>query len=77
MADDDFAAFLTLISSLGNQGAHIVPPADAEDTQYGATHIPSEVTDARRAGKMVHFVREGSKENWYWEMPEGNKIYHG
>jgi hypothetical protein len=74
---DDLDAFLTLISCLGGKGANIVPPADAADTRNGATHIPPEVTDARRNGKIINFIRQGSRVEWYWQMPDGEKIYHG
>lgn len=74
---NDLTAFLSLVSALDGQGAHIVPPADAEDMRNGAARIPGEVTDARRLGQTVKFVQTGAREDWYWEMPDGAKIRHG
>ena len=76
-AGNDFAALLSLVSALGRDGAQIVPPADAADARNGATRIPDRVTDARRTGRTVRFVQQGSVQNWYWEMPNGEIIYHG
>jgi len=52
------------------------PRSDAEDLSRGARFIPSEVTLARRAGKRVLFVCRCSPCCWYWEMPDGIRIYH-
>ena len=52
------------------------PRSDAEDMSRGARFIPGEVTMARRAGKKVNFVSECSPNCWYWEMPDGSRIYH-
>lgn len=52
------------------------PLTDAEDLSKGAWFIPGEVTLARRAGKRVNFVTECSSNCWYWEMPDGSRIYH-
>lgn len=74
---DSFAGFLTMISKLGLGGAHIVPPADAEDIRNGAVRIPDIVTDLRRLGHTVPFVQQGSRQNWYWVLPSNEIIYHG
>ncbi len=52
------------------------PRTDAEDLSRGARFIPGEVTLARRAGKKVNFVTECGSNCWYWEMPDGSRIYH-
>ncbi len=66
--------FLVIASGFPNSS---VPRADAKDSMMGAVIIPSEVTDARRRGQNVKFVQQGpSTPNWYWEMPDGTKIYH-
>ena len=74
---DEMGAFLSLVNALGGSGRHIVPDGDAEDLQSGAAHIPSKVTDARRAGQTVTFTRAGAKKNWYWTLPGGEIIEHG
>jgi len=52
------------------------PVDDSTDIMNGAEHIPFEVTDARRTGQRVVFNHEGPREDWYWQMPDGSKIYH-
>jgi hypothetical protein len=52
------------------------PRSDAEDLSRGARFIPGEVTLARRAGQKVNFVTECGPNCWYWEMPDGSRIYH-
>ena len=49
----DLANFLTLVSGIDN---HMVPSDDAKDMQNGASHIPYEVTDIRRAGEKVKYL---------------------
>lgn len=52
------------------------PRSDAEDFSRGARFVPGEVTLARRAGKKIQFVCECGPNCWYWEMPDGSRIYH-
>jgi len=59
----------------GDTGASF-PRIDAEDLSKGARFIPGGVTLARRDGKKVNFVTECSPNCWYWEMPDGSRIYH-
>ena len=59
----------------GDTGASF-PRTDAEDMSKGARFIPGEVTLARRAGKKVNFVTKCGPNCWYWEMPDGTRIYH-
>ena len=59
----------------GDTGASF-PRSDAEDLSCGARFIPGEVTMARRQGKKVNFVGECSPNCWYWQMPDGSRIYH-
>ena len=59
----------------GDTGASF-PRTDAEDLSMGARFIPGGVTLARRAGKKVNFVTECGPNCWYWEMPDGSRIYH-
>lgn len=54
----------------------LFPRSDAEDLSRGARFIPGEVTLARRDGKKVNFVTECGPNCWYWEMPDGTRIYH-
>jgi len=69
--------FLQLVNALGESGRSIVPDGDAEDLRNGATHIPGSVTDARRVGRTVTFTKAGSRKDWYWTLPNGEKIFHG
>ncbi|MCR4278062.1 MAG: hypothetical protein NUV85_03570 [Candidatus Berkelbacteria bacterium] len=50
--------------------------SDAEDLSRGARFIPEAVTDARRSGQKVNFVYDRSACCWYWEMPDGSRLYH-
>jgi hypothetical protein len=59
----------------GDTGA-FYPRSDAEDMSRGARFIPGEVTVARRTGKKVDFVTKCGPNCWYWEMPDGSRIYH-
>lgn len=59
----------------GDTGA-MFPRTDAEDMSKGARFIPGMVTLARRAGQKVNFVTECGPNCWYWEMPDGTRIYH-
>ena len=52
------------------------PRSDAEDLSRGARFIPGDVTLARRAGKKVNFLTECGPNCWYWEFPDGARIYH-
>lgn len=52
------------------------PRSDGEDFSCGARFVPGEVTMARRAGKKVQFVTSCTSNCWYWEMPDGSRIYH-
>jgi len=53
------------------------PRSDAEDMSRGARLIPYEVTLARRGGKKIQFVTNcQSRCCWYWQMPDGTRIYH-
>lgn len=52
------------------------PRSDAEDMSRGVRFIPGAVTMARRAGKKVTFVATCGRNCWYWEMPDGSRIYH-
>lgn len=74
---DELAGFLSLVSAFKQDGAKIVPPADAQDMQNGAKRIPGEVTDARRAGETCTFHSIGHMSQWYWEMPDGSHVMHG
>ena len=60
----------------GDTGASF-PRSDAEDFSRGARFIPYEVTMARRSGKKVQFVTNCSSLCcWYWQLPDGTRIYH-
>ena len=50
----------------------LFPAGDVEDMAQGATHIPSEVTDARRAGQQVSYVLAHCR---YWQIPSDKRIY--
>ncbi|MGA3150294.1 MAG: hypothetical protein ABSD10_01580 [Candidatus Saccharimonadales bacterium] len=73
------AAFGLLENALFDGGEDVgatFPRSDAEDMSRGARFIPSEVTIARRAGQQVQFVTSCGACCWYWEMPDGSRIYH-
>jgi hypothetical protein len=77
--------FGELINALDkNKGADgdtnaVFPRSDAEDLRSGATHIPDEVTKARRSGQKVTFFwnHETARADWYWQLPDGRRIRHG
>ena len=79
---NEMAVFGRLINTLDNRkGADgdtgaFFPRSDAEDFSRGARVVPEEVTLARRAGQKVNFVTECGSNCWYWEMPDGSRIYH-
>jgi len=78
----EMAAFGFLANALDNRKGGdgdinaSFPRSDADDMGMGARFIPGEVTLARRAGKKVNFVTECGPNCWYWEMPDGTRIYH-
>lgn len=78
----DLAAFGFFVNTLDRRGSEdsdtgsFFPRSDAEDMSKGARFVPGEVTVARRAGKKINFVTECSPNCWYWEMPDGSRIYH-
>jgi hypothetical protein len=78
----ELSAFGFLLSSLGGSKngngdtGNVFPRSDAEDMSKGARFVPGEVTLARRAGKKINFVTECGPNCWYWEMPDGSRIYH-
>lgn len=78
----EMAAFGFLVNALdgrrggdGDTGSSF-HRTDAEDMSKGARFIPGEVTLARRVGKKVNFVTECGPNCWYWEMPDGARVYH-
>ncbi len=79
---DDLVAFGFLVNAMDNHRSAdgdtraTFPRSDAEDMSRGAHFIPGEVTMARRAGERVRFVSECGPCCWYWEMPDGSRIYH-
>ncbi len=79
--DDFMAAFAALANALGGeQGRDVgamMPQSDVDDFRNGARWIPGEVTLARRRGEKVDFVQEGEQSEWYWQMPDGRRIFHG
>jgi hypothetical protein len=79
----DLGAFGMLINALdGNRGGDgdtgaSFPRSDATDLNNGARFIPGEVTLARRASKKVEFKQPCQNACcWYWQMPDGSRIYH-
>ena len=76
---NEMSAFSFLVNAL-NGGSDIgqpFPRSDAIDTSLGARFIPRSVTDARRDGKVVKFVRDCSNSCcWYWLFKDGTKVYH-
>ena len=61
----------------GDAGASF-PRSDAEDMSRGARFIPGDVTLARRRGEGIHFNTSCRTSTccWYWQMPNGSRIYH-
>ena len=77
--ENPMAVFGALISAMGAGGdrGDIFPQSDADDLASGARFIPGEVTMARRRGERVNFVQNCNNSTcWYWEMPDGTRIYH-
>lgn len=78
--DDDFGGLMAVFGALvgGTPGGrNTFPPADTEDFAQGVRFIPGEVTEARRRGQEVRFVHDCvSKNCWYWQMPDGSRIYY-
>lgn len=51
---------------------------DQGDTEEVITWIPKKVIDARRAGLEVTFdCSARQKQNWFWTLPDGGRIYLG
>lgn len=75
---DSMEGFGALLAALGGGGdkGNTFPQSDADDFSRGVSFIPPEVTDARRLGQKVMFVKECGPCCWYWKMPDGSKIYH-
>lgn len=77
--DNPLAGFGALISAMGGGGdaGNMFPQSDADDLASGARFIPGEVTMARRRGEKVTFVQNCNNSTcWYWEMPDGTRVYH-
>lgn len=52
------------------------PRADVDDVLNGAEFVPDQVTEARKTGESVVFLREeDDKSQWYWLLGD-EKIYH-
>ena len=79
---DELTAFGFMISAMssGKDGdgdtGNPFPRSDAEDLSRGCRFIPGEVTLARRRGEKVQFVSSCGPNCWYWQMPDGSRIYH-
>ena len=69
---DDFAIFAMLTNALGGGGnvGAIMPEDDAIDLRNGAEYIPYEVTDARRLGRRIIYL----KDEKAWQIPDGSKV---
>ena len=67
-----------LASAFGGGGdrGNSFPQRDADDFQKGVRFVPGEVTLARRRGEQVTFVNKCGQCCWYWQMPDGSRIYH-
>lgn len=77
--DPFMATFGLLVNRMGGGGdaGQIFPASDADDMSRGARFIPGEVTDERRAGRTVRFVRDCTSACcWYWQLENGDRIYH-
>lgn len=74
----DIVAFGLLVNALGGSGdlGQSFPKSDAEDLSRGARFVPGEVTIARRNGEHVTFVTDGGWREWYWQLPNGDRISH-
>ena len=64
---DDLLRALVTACAMDNK---FVPQDDVIDFTQGATHIPSEVTIARREGKKIIYHPTQNK----WEMPDGSFV---
>lgn len=73
-----FAGFGALVSAFGGGGdaGNPFPASDAQDLAAGARYIPGEVTMARRRGEKVTFFSACGACCWYWEFPDGSRVYH-
>jgi hypothetical protein len=77
--DNPVAALGLLTNAMfdgGDDLGAIFPRSDAEDMSRGARFVPGDVTLARRRGERVHFHSNCGKCCWFWEMPDGSRIYH-
>lgn len=76
--DGLLAGFGLLMSAFGGGGdsGNMFPASDAEDLALGARFIPGEVTMARREGQKVTFNQPCNACCWYWEFPDGTRVYH-
>ncbi|MCA9362738.1 hypothetical protein KC851_00220 [Candidatus Kaiserbacteria bacterium] len=76
----EMSAFAMLASAMGGRddAGNPFPQSDANDFSRGVKFVPGEVTVARRAGKTVEFHApcQSSTCCWYWQMPDGSRIYH-
>jgi len=74
----ELGAFGMLINALGGGGdiGQSFPQSDSNDLMNRARFIPGEVTMARRRGEKVTFVQNCGQCCWYWQMPDGTRIYH-
>lgn len=72
-----FGMLANALGGGGDKGASF-PRSDAEDFSRGVKFVPGEVTVARRAGETVEFHTpcQSSTCCWYWQMPDGTRIYH-
>ncbi len=69
------ARVLTLIGGRGDPH-NPKPSSDLGDLSSGARYIPDEVTLARKEGKSIQFITICGQCCWYWQMPDGSRIYH-
>ena len=73
---NELAAFGMLVNAMGRKKGgdgdtgSIFPMSDVNDLADGAQSIPNAVTEARRAGKKVTFIKAGL----YWVMPDGSQV---
>lgn len=76
---DGLAAFGFLINAMGGGGDRdqSFPHSDAEELSRGCHFIPGEVTMARRRGDKVEFHNDCNNSCcWYWQFPDGTRVYH-
>jgi len=77
--ESETAARAFLLAAMGEGGdkGQAFPQSDAEDLSRGAAYIPHEITLARRRGDKVQFCTDCQFAScWYWQMPDGSRIYH-